>query len=74
MRERKIGLFPCSLVEHNVRVTYYSQMDHWKRRPIHQQIMHCSYKLENLCKVDLYPVEGESRCPAVKLALLNQFR
>lgn len=74
MRERKVGLFHCPKVEHSVRVTYYNQMDHWKRRPVHQQVVHCSFKTENLCKVDLYPAEGESQCPAVKLTTINQFR
>ncbi|MNY07311.1 hypothetical protein D3C86_1401100 [compost metagenome] len=51
-----------------------NQMDHWKRRPVHQSIQHCSYKTEQLCKVELYPASGESQCPAVQLANRNLFR
>ncbi|HEY9898302.1 MAG TPA: hypothetical protein V6D00_03890 [Pantanalinema sp.] len=74
MRERKLTLFHCPHEGHTVRVTYLNQMDHWKRRPVHQAIQHCSYKTEQLCKVDLYPPSGESQCPAVQLANRNQFR
>lgn len=74
MRERKLCLFQCKVAEHSVRLTYMNQMDPWKRRPVHQQVVYCSFKTENLCKVELYPPEGESQCPAVKLAVLNQLR
>lgn len=74
MRERKLCLYQCPVAEHNVRVTYFNQMDRWKRRPVSQQIIYCSYKTENLCKVELYPSDGDSKCPAVKLAITNQFR
>lgn len=74
MRERKICLFHCKSAEHSVRLTYLNQMDAWKRRPVHQQVLYCSFKIENLCKVELYPPEGESLCPAVKLAIVNQLK
>jgi len=74
MRERKISLFHCPYVDHNVRVMYLNQLDHWRRRPVYQSIQHCSYRTEQLCKVELYPQEGESQCPAVQLAQRNQFR
>lgn len=74
MREKKLTLYPCPSAEHNVRVTYLNTMDPWKRRAIHQKVIHCSYKTDSLCKVELYPSDCESKCPAVLLANRQQFK
>jgi hypothetical protein len=74
MSDRKLSVYPCPEVKHNVKVTYFTKLDKWKRRALSQTIVMCNYRIENLCTVELYPEDGDSKCPAVKLARVCQFK
>lgn len=74
MRERKHIIFRCPTEDYSVKLIFDQQMDPWRRRPIMQHVQHCSYRNDNLCKIEINPTEGETQCPAAQLAKKAQLR